>query len=329
MHTLTETASCWSSESPLGFAAGDTNLQRYVGNSPTNYTDPTGLWREGGHFYTTYNIGRLAGMNHNDARELAYYSQYPDEVNAYDAVYVAHPDWPWSSRKSAEEIDTHESRINAQAWEERIQRVLHQLHGGDIFEITRNREHLKSLFKDAIKERDFKFAGVLLHALGDSYAHTYRDKNGNCRAFDSGVGHLVGAGPLTGKLHGGKAVDKIRERYVDGVYPSYVNSLADLLGISEDDPRVHRFLDRMEPTMDDGGTVRTKNGGIYTDEREDSLLKTFPVSGKMINGLRDSYISNEMQQRSNQRYFPENGLHGGLGRIPFHDMVSFLEQMRQ
>jgi RHS repeat-associated protein len=30
-------------EDPLGFGAGDTNLRRYVGNSPTNYTDPSGL----------------------------------------------------------------------------------------------------------------------------------------------------------------------------------------------------------------------------------------------------------------------------------------------
>jgi RHS repeat-associated protein len=30
------------SEDPLGFAAGDTNLARYVLNSPTNYRDPTG-----------------------------------------------------------------------------------------------------------------------------------------------------------------------------------------------------------------------------------------------------------------------------------------------
>ena len=28
---------------PLGFAAGDTNLDRYVGNNPTNETDPSGL----------------------------------------------------------------------------------------------------------------------------------------------------------------------------------------------------------------------------------------------------------------------------------------------
>mgnify|MGYP005851477391 CR=1 FL=1 len=28
---------------PLGFSAGDTNLYRYVGNSPTNFTDPSGM----------------------------------------------------------------------------------------------------------------------------------------------------------------------------------------------------------------------------------------------------------------------------------------------
>jgi RHS repeat-associated protein len=33
----------WLSEDPIGFAAGDANLSRYVGNGPTNYTDPRGL----------------------------------------------------------------------------------------------------------------------------------------------------------------------------------------------------------------------------------------------------------------------------------------------
>ena len=36
------------SEDPIGLAAGDANLYRYVGNSPTNGTDPTGLW----HWYS-------------------------------------------------------------------------------------------------------------------------------------------------------------------------------------------------------------------------------------------------------------------------------------
>ncbi len=33
----------WLSEDPIGFAGGDSNLYRYVGNSPTNYRDPSGL----------------------------------------------------------------------------------------------------------------------------------------------------------------------------------------------------------------------------------------------------------------------------------------------
>jgi RHS repeat-associated protein len=33
----------WMSEDPVGFASGDSNLYRYVGNSPTNAVDPTGM----------------------------------------------------------------------------------------------------------------------------------------------------------------------------------------------------------------------------------------------------------------------------------------------
>ena len=39
----------WISEDPIGFAAGDYNVNRYVGNSPTNATDPTGLRAEWHH----------------------------------------------------------------------------------------------------------------------------------------------------------------------------------------------------------------------------------------------------------------------------------------
>ena len=39
----------WLSEDPLGFAAGDANLYRYVGNNPTNFRDPSGLSGESIH----------------------------------------------------------------------------------------------------------------------------------------------------------------------------------------------------------------------------------------------------------------------------------------
>ncbi|HEY2883486.1 MAG TPA: RHS repeat-associated core domain-containing protein, partial [Pirellulales bacterium] len=33
----------WTTEDPIGFAGDASNVYRYVGNSPTNYTDPSGL----------------------------------------------------------------------------------------------------------------------------------------------------------------------------------------------------------------------------------------------------------------------------------------------
>jgi hypothetical protein len=33
----------WLSQDPVGYAAGDANLYRYVNNGPTNHTDPSGL----------------------------------------------------------------------------------------------------------------------------------------------------------------------------------------------------------------------------------------------------------------------------------------------
>jgi RHS repeat-associated protein len=39
------TSGRWTTQDPLGFAAGDANVYRYVANSPTTLTDPTGLIR--------------------------------------------------------------------------------------------------------------------------------------------------------------------------------------------------------------------------------------------------------------------------------------------
>ena len=35
----------WLSQDPIGFAAGDANLYRYMGNGATAYVDPNGLQR--------------------------------------------------------------------------------------------------------------------------------------------------------------------------------------------------------------------------------------------------------------------------------------------
>ncbi len=46
MSTSTLRRDRFTPRSPVGFAAGDANLYRYVGNSPTNRTDPSGLFDE-------------------------------------------------------------------------------------------------------------------------------------------------------------------------------------------------------------------------------------------------------------------------------------------
>ena len=48
------------SEDPIGFSAGDTNLYRYVNNSPTNFTDPTGMTLSGWGEDLLYGADQLA-----------------------------------------------------------------------------------------------------------------------------------------------------------------------------------------------------------------------------------------------------------------------------
>lgn len=55
----------WISEDPIGFAAGDANLSRYVGNGPTNATDPSGLITWGDFFGGVLDVaaGAAEGAN--------------------------------------------------------------------------------------------------------------------------------------------------------------------------------------------------------------------------------------------------------------------------
>ncbi|MEX2139421.1 MAG: RHS repeat-associated core domain-containing protein [Pirellulales bacterium] len=62
----------WMSEDPIGFAGGDVNLNRFVGNSPTTRIDPTGT-----DFITvqTFSIGGIGGHY-----SLNYWSQTDDRI---------------------------------------------------------------------------------------------------------------------------------------------------------------------------------------------------------------------------------------------------------
>lgn len=58
-------------------------------------------------------------------------------------------------------------------WTEDILRVLHSLHGGNEAQIVRTQEKLSDLISSNIDKDDTLTTGLMLHAFGDSYAHTY------------------------------------------------------------------------------------------------------------------------------------------------------------
>jgi RHS repeat-associated protein len=59
----------WISEDPIGFLAGDANLNRYVGNEPTGYIDPLGL-QSGDDGGNGYGGGTPGGNDEDDWRKI-------------------------------------------------------------------------------------------------------------------------------------------------------------------------------------------------------------------------------------------------------------------
>ncbi len=80
----------------------------------------------------------------------------------------------------------------------RIVNTLHSLHGGDADAVAIRRSRLATQLKalDFTNEEELWKAGLLVHALGDSFAHTYV-KNGEVHAFNELYGHAFAT--LSGK----------------------------------------------------------------------------------------------------------------------------------
>ncbi|WP_404310460.1 Calx-beta domain-containing protein [Neorhodopirellula lusitana] len=184
------------SQDPIAFEAGDPNLYRYVGNGPTNATDPTGLYDEAGHFYTTYVVSRIAGFSKDESLELAYYSQAGDEdprLEAYGTIRdeLAPTDAkiigksvrgffkglfssdPFSAPERAQ-AESRNDRRNRQYILD-VNELYHSLHGGGPDDVAKRRQILGDLISDTTKS--LKEIGLLIHSFGDSYAHTYEFPN--------------------------------------------------------------------------------------------------------------------------------------------------------
>ncbi|MCG7985335.1 MAG: hypothetical protein JAY90_21645 [Candidatus Thiodiazotropha lotti] len=127
-----------------------------------------------GHQYTTYIVARKAGHSRERSREFAFFSQYPDDEKQFSAVGVFFNIFDLNQRK-------------------RIMSTLHSLHDGKHSAVLKRRQDIQQLISDGVRSGNLTDPqiGLMIHALGDSYAHTTGNlDDGDLEAFGYVLGHL-------------------------------------------------------------------------------------------------------------------------------------------
>lgn len=215
----------------------------------------TNVWFiENGHLYSTYKVARFAGYDEQDALVLAYFSQYPDIDEEFNAV------------NQFGKVFSGKRRF--------VVKVLHSLHGGNADEIRQRRTKLRSLIKHHVSKGEFWKAGVLIHSLGDSYAHT-KGKFGssNEKAYGPVFGHGIPSAldKITGINLDPDDLDRkvVREKYV-----AYINDLFEILN---------------HGNSDQSGFDKFVNN-INVDQCADKMCPTFQVLDKDNEALVDRFI---------------------------------------
>jgi len=225
----------WLNRDPLGEAGGE-DLYRYCGNDPIRIFDVLGLYQADGHFYATYIVAKLNGYNDRDAYELAYYSQYPDQHRSLDAVMAGFEiAQQFLVRAIAAENGVYAKDQSAEQWE--TQRYIHSLLGGGIEEVERYRKCLERMISQgglALWEQ-----GILMHALGDTYAHL-EGSAPNQKAYAPPFGHAL-------DMHGPDIPSGGRERF-----SAYMRRLNNVLGGTGDPKHIDVVTRRLTMVFSDG-----------------------------------------------------------------------------
>lgn len=193
-----------------------------------NILSPAGaahvLYEIDGHLYTTFVVARLAGLPVSRALELAWGCQVPDANRRFTAVSAA-----WTSLWEKYSAD--------------IMKILHSIHGGKEEQVLRRRGDLKQLVSEAIQrgEPDWR-VGLMIHAYGDSYAHTFL-KMGKEHSYRPPHGHA-------GHGHKPDKIGNFPKKYLE-----YVAGLYVALG-GQGDPKT--ALDKLIRIVDDNKGSNSK-----------------------------------------------------------------------
>jgi len=162
------------------------------------------LWDLTGHLDTPYAIALFAGRGEKEAQLISYYSEYPDEFKEFSATG---------------QFITHNFK-----WRKLIYTKLHTLHGGKHKAVNKRRNAIRNAIKESLNNpNEIWKTGILIHALGDSYAHTKGKYNSpDERAFNKYTGHGIESIFLTDP-------DEIFKKENEEKYIAFITDLFNLL----------------------------------------------------------------------------------------------------
>lgn len=251
-----------------------------------------------GHYNTTELIARMAGYSKIDALRLAYFSQAPDDkAFLYSAPWVA----VWALLP----------RIFFWSYHPNVMNVLHSLHNGDHAQVIERRHNLKDEITFLVRERnktknvkdDWKI-GFLIHALADSYAHTY-GAMANLHGYNEFIGHALDYGAQ------GNKPDEIVANNNYLIYIEYVNALFEALVDAKESNGKTKLKDFTE-------TIKYKvEHDRITEEDFKTFVINYPVCG----------IAAEVTYRMGTSS-AENIIDEWENEISFGNVNSFLGEVR-
>ena len=188
-------------------------------SNPARWLDPDGRYAEAGHYYTTFYVALKSGMNEAQAKQLAFLSQLPDEADEFDAIGVQAEAGLDSLLRASLPLAAINLPINRKNADRRdlIQPILHALNGGSGQEETEITLSAMYAARD-----DVVVTGLLIHRLGDTYAHrNVNNANTDADLYSKGLGQAAD----------GRSPDVIQSH--PDRYLAYAQKLAQFTGVRQ------------------------------------------------------------------------------------------------
>jgi RHS repeat-associated protein len=265
----------------------------YVGlnSNPMVFTDPTGRYGEGGHYYATLYVALKLGIPAKQAQRIAFFSQLPDEADATDAIAAR-------ALTSRAELSSYTfnflaTREKHTKYMEYVDNTLHVLTGKPGGQET---QRALAAIRDAGSDADL--VGLLIHPLGDSIAHRDASEPHFSRSTDKTFSRFgFGHGPE------GHVPDVI-QRY-SGNFGEHADNLIEALsafgGLRHN--RVDSRLDEIHDTFNE--VANSGNLEMSDEELDREAISIF--RGKIESELEKRYTTPEDKKliASIMAYHPE------------------------